>query len=462
MDDRREVLVLGIGNMLWADEGFGVRAVEALNAAVEYPAPEVLLLDGGTLGLNLLEYVEASRRVLVFDAVDFGLPPGTLKVLRDDEVPRWGARKMSPHQNGFNDILALAQLHGRTPDTITAIGVQPVTLDDFGGSLTDPVRARLAEAVELAAAQLAEWGFPGRRRAEGEAVEPLNAQSLALGAVRSQPPDEGRRLPHRRSAPARRAGALAMCVGIPMQVERCEDGMAECAGRGRRERLNAMLLGDLPCRRLGAGLPGLGRAHADRGRGASDERRARRPRGGGERHRRPRRLLRRSGRPRADPPTPPEGHQGMSALLTDAPALHPLLEQLSSRHGFVRLDLGTLDAFADAPGHALLVFTEDPVRFKETLDLAVIAPELAKVFAGRFRCGVLLPPDSRKAAARYGFARWPALVMLKDGRYVGAVDGLRMWQEYVEDMQRLLEAEPTRAPTIGIAVNSAGAAGSCH
>jgi hydrogenase maturation protease len=190
MDDRREVLVLGIGNMLWADEGFGVRAVESLNAAVEYPTPDVLLLDGGTLGLNLLEYVEASRRVLVFDAIDFGLPPGTLKVLRDAEVPHWGARKMSPHQNGFNDILALAQLHGRTPDTITAIGVQPVTLEDFGGSLTEPVRARLAEAVELAARQLAEWGFPGRRRAEDEAVEPLNAQSLALSAYEGSRPTE--------------------------------------------------------------------------------------------------------------------------------------------------------------------------------------------------------------------------------------------------------------------------------
>jgi hydrogenase maturation protease len=188
MDDRREVLVLGIGNMLWADEGFGVRAVEALNAAVAYPEPDVLLLDGGTLGLNLLEHVESSRRVLVFDAIDFGLAPGTLKVLRDDEVPRWGARKMSPHQNGFNDILALAQLHGRTPDTITAIGVQPVTLEDFGGSLTEPVRARLAEAVELAVAQLTEWGFAGRRRATGEAVEPLNAQSLALGAYETSRP----------------------------------------------------------------------------------------------------------------------------------------------------------------------------------------------------------------------------------------------------------------------------------
>lgn len=190
MDDRREVLVLGIGNMLWADEGFGVRAVEALHAACAFPAPEVLLLDGGTLGLNLLEYVEGARRVLVFDAVDFGLPPGTLEVLRDADVPRWGARKMSPHQNGFNDILALAQLHGRAPDTIVAVGVQPVVLDDFGGSLTEPVRACLPRAVDVAAQQLAAWGFAGRRRDAGEPVEPLNAQSLALSTYETGRPTE--------------------------------------------------------------------------------------------------------------------------------------------------------------------------------------------------------------------------------------------------------------------------------
>jgi hydrogenase maturation protease len=189
MDDRHEVLVLGIGNMLWADEGFGVRAVEALNAAYAWPESAVRLLDGGTLGLNLLEFIEGARRVLVFDAIDFALPPGTLKVLRDDEVPRWGARKMSPHQNGFNDVLALATLHGRAPETIVAIGVQPVTLDDFGGSLTDPVRARVPEAVAAAAAQLAEWGFPGRPRATDEVVEPLNAQSIDITTYEAGRPD---------------------------------------------------------------------------------------------------------------------------------------------------------------------------------------------------------------------------------------------------------------------------------
>jgi hydrogenase maturation protease len=190
MNQPREALALGIGNLLWADEGFGVRAVEALNAAFAFPSPQVMLLDGGTLGLNLLEYVEGSRRVLVFDTIDFGLAPGTLKVLRDAEVPRWGSRKMSPHQNGFNDVLALATLHDRAPEALVAIGVQPLVLDDFGGSLTDPVRARLGEAVALAAAELAGWGCAGRCREAGEAIEPLNAQSIALAPYESGRPSE--------------------------------------------------------------------------------------------------------------------------------------------------------------------------------------------------------------------------------------------------------------------------------
>lgn len=152
----------------------------------------------------------------------------------------------------------------------------------------------------------------------------------------------------------------------------------------------------------------------------------------------------------------------MNAVPISAPAVHPLVDQLSSRHGFVRVDAESLDAFSAAPGHALLVFTEDPVRYKETLDLAVIAPEVARAFAGRFRAAVLLPADARKVAPRYGFARWPALVVLKDGHYVGAIDGLRNWEEYVEETQRLLAAEPTRAPSIGIAVKTAGDPGHCH
>jgi hydrogenase maturation protease len=182
-----EVLVLGIGNLLWADEGFGIRAVETLHAEFGFPAA-VTLQDGGTLGLMLYESVATARRVLVFDAIDFGLAPGTLRVLRDGDVPTWGRTKISPHQTGFNDVLALAQINGRAPETIVVIGVQPVELNDFGGSLRAPVRERLPEAVRLAAAQLAAWGFPGTPRDRDIPFAALNADPLALDAYESGRP----------------------------------------------------------------------------------------------------------------------------------------------------------------------------------------------------------------------------------------------------------------------------------
>ncbi len=179
--------MLGIGNLLWADEGFGVRAVEALHAAYSFPAG-VTLQDGGTLGLLLYESMASARRVLVFDAIDFGLAPGTLRVLRDGDVPAWGRTKMSPHQTGFNDVLALSKMNGRAPEVVVVIGVQPVELNDFGGSLRPVVRQRLAEAVRLAAAQLEAWGFPGAPRARGVPFAALNAGPLALDAYESGRP----------------------------------------------------------------------------------------------------------------------------------------------------------------------------------------------------------------------------------------------------------------------------------
>jgi len=182
-------LVLGIGNVLWADEGFGVRAVEALHDTYAFP-PEVRLVDGGTQGLYLLNAVMATRRLIIFDAIDYGLRAGTLKVMRDAEVPAWGATKMSMHQTGFQELLALAKLRDRCPASMLLVGVQPEDISDFGGSLRDCVKARIPEAIEIAAAQLADWGFlPEQRQAPPE--ERLNASSLALESYESlRPPSD--------------------------------------------------------------------------------------------------------------------------------------------------------------------------------------------------------------------------------------------------------------------------------
>lgn len=144
-DEQNEatILVLGIGNILWADEGFGVRVVEYLAENYTFPA-KVRLMDGGTQGLFLLSYLENLEGLVIVDAIDFGLPPATLHEVHGDDVPATiGARKMSLHQTGFQEVLALLDLRGCAPRRLSLIGVQPVTLDDYGGGLTPEVAAQV-------------------------------------------------------------------------------------------------------------------------------------------------------------------------------------------------------------------------------------------------------------------------------------------------------------------------------
>ncbi|HEX6018204.1 MAG TPA: hydrogenase [Burkholderiaceae bacterium] len=142
--------------------------------------------------------------------------------------------------------------------------------------------------------------------------------------------------------------------------------------------------------------------------------------------------------------------------------LHPLLQRLLQTTGAALLDADTLDPWLARPGTAMLVFADEPDRQKETLDLAVIVPELHAARRGAFRVALLLPALARGVAPRYGFARWPAFVLLRDGRYLGAVDGLRDWGAYLDALDALLAAQPTRPPSVGIAVRAAQAAPPCH
>jgi hydrogenase-1 operon protein HyaE len=157
----------------------------------------------------------------------------------------------------------------------------------------------------------------------------------------------------------------------------------------------------------------------------------------------------------------------MNALLApevSALALHPLLTRLVDQTQAAVLAPETFDAWANQPGAAMVVFVEDPERYKETLDLAVIVPELHASRPQQFRVALLPPTAARALAVRYGFARWPAFVMLRDGQYLGAVDGIRDWDVYVGELDRLLAAAPSRPPTVGIPVKAAGESASptCH
>ncbi len=184
-----DTLILGIGNILWADEGFGVRCVEAFNSRYTV-ADNVRVMDGGTQGLFLLPWVSEVQRLLIFDAVDFGLDPGELRLIRDDEVPSYmGAKKMSMHQTGFQEVLASSRLITGNPRQLALIGVQPQLLDDYGGSLRDITRARLPDAIELALAVLREWQVQVRERSEPLASPDLTGPSeLHLASYENRRP----------------------------------------------------------------------------------------------------------------------------------------------------------------------------------------------------------------------------------------------------------------------------------
>lgn len=184
----RKILILGIGNILWADEGFGVRVVEQLASRWTFP-PQVELMDGGTQGLYLLPHLEGVDRLIITDAVDFGLPPATLHIVEGDAVPvAMAARKMSLHQTGFQEVLALLHLRGVAPRRIALVGVQPVTMEDYGGGLTPRVAAQVAPAAR-AVIDLLEQETDIRPVALAGMEDPLMPAPVARNAYEMGRPD---------------------------------------------------------------------------------------------------------------------------------------------------------------------------------------------------------------------------------------------------------------------------------
>ena len=152
----QSITVLGVGNLLRTDEGVGVHAVRALAQRHSAAMPDVEFLDGGTLGLNLLPYIEEADALLIFDAVDCGSPPGTLIELDGDAIPRYAGIKLSEHQVTLQEVLGLARIRGRLPVRMILIGMQPADLST-GDSLSPAAAAALPAMLEKAEAMLREW-----------------------------------------------------------------------------------------------------------------------------------------------------------------------------------------------------------------------------------------------------------------------------------------------------------------
>ena len=139
----------------------------------------------------------------------------------------------------------------------------------------------------------------------------------------------------------------------------------------------------------------------------------------------------------------------------------PLIDSLTQAQGYPLVSDHDLQAFLTAHAHSILFFTEDPDRYPESNDVAVILPELMKVFGDRCAAAVVRRESEKKLQQRFGFSAWPALVVMRGEDYLGAISRVQDWGDYLSELDRLLAAEPTRPPGIGIPVVEERGAG-CH
>jgi len=177
-DARIPILVLGLGNVLCGDDGAGVMAVHRLRSAYELPSP-VRVVDGGTLGLDLLALVAAADRVILVDAVRGDDPPGTLVRLAGDEVAPAVYERLSSHQVGVADLLAGAALCERYPSEVVIVGVVPDAIELRLGCTPD-VAAQLDALVERVVDELRRMGVEPRRRVAPHAARDDGARALGL------------------------------------------------------------------------------------------------------------------------------------------------------------------------------------------------------------------------------------------------------------------------------------------
>lgn len=149
-------LVLALGNPLMGDDGFGLAVLAELRRNNEAQGP-LILMDGGTWGMNLLPAIEAAHRLILIDAINTGAEPGAVIRLERSQLPRYFSHKVSPHQVDLREILALAELRGTLPEETVAIGVQPESVT-LRMSLSPAVQARVPLVTDMVLRQLAVWG----------------------------------------------------------------------------------------------------------------------------------------------------------------------------------------------------------------------------------------------------------------------------------------------------------------
>jgi len=143
----KQILILGVGNILYTDEGFGVRVAEELNQRYEFSS-NVDVLDGGTLGLRLMGPIMDSDYLIIVDIVLNEGKPGDMFRLLGEDLNKACAFKNSMHQTDLLDTLANCSLVGSAPEDVILYGIEPVNYEDMSAALSPELEDKLPEAME--------------------------------------------------------------------------------------------------------------------------------------------------------------------------------------------------------------------------------------------------------------------------------------------------------------------------
>jgi len=146
-----QTLVLGIGNIVHSDDGAGVYAARMLQQDARLPV-DTTVMEGGTLGLELLPYLQDAGRILLLDAIDVSEKPGTIVCLRGSDIHGLKG-SWSVHQLGVADLLAALRLVRDDQPEIAILGVQPASTE-WGIDLSPRVSAAMAGLLEAALYEL--------------------------------------------------------------------------------------------------------------------------------------------------------------------------------------------------------------------------------------------------------------------------------------------------------------------
>ena len=150
-----EITVLGIGNIILSDEGFGVRVVEYLQDNYKFP-DNIALIDGGTLGIELTQFITGTKKLLIIDSIDGGKEPGTSFYLAGEELKTHFREKISAHEVGIQDVLTMLELTGRAIPEVIVIGAQPYSLE-AGVELTEQMKTLIPTIADRALEILKSW-----------------------------------------------------------------------------------------------------------------------------------------------------------------------------------------------------------------------------------------------------------------------------------------------------------------